>query len=897
MIDFSLKGYEITSQIHDGMRSSVFRGKRASDGAPVVIKTHPRHYLAAAGPNRLREEFEMGSKVSGDRVAAYFALVDAGEAAAIIEEDAGGESLTAQMKSGKLPLKTVLSIAADVAEGLEQIHAARVIHKDVNPSNIIYDLASGRAKIIDFSISTELLSENANLQHLDIPEGTWPYISPEQTGRVNRAVDYRTDFYSLGVTLYEMLTGRLPFEGRDLLELVHDHIARRPPPPHEAAPDLPLVTSEIVMKLMAKNAADRYQSALGVKLDLQACLNGIVPGDKGKIEIEPFPIAGEDVSDRFQTPPRLYGRQGEIRDVLDAFERVCDGGVELLLVAGGPGVGKSALVREVHKPVTEKRGYFLEGKFDQYQRNIPYSGWIQAFRELTGHLLMESPRRLSLWKTGIQKAVGNIGKVLTDVIPNLDLIIGPQPDAPELGGWEARNRFNYVFQQFVRAVSEKDRPLVIFLDDLQWMDSASLGLLNALLGDSDMSGFLIIGAFRDNEVDAGHPLMISAAQLKKERKTLKTLSLENLSLENVNHLISDTLRCDPDRGASLARLVYSKTRGNAFFTHQLLYSLYDKGLIAFDFNRRGWQWDMAAIEAVEITDNVVALMVERVHQLPEGVREVLKLAACIGSPFDLEMLEMITDAPGRTAREELRPALREGIVIPFMDRCKFIHDRVQQAVYSSMSEESRKKVHQRIGRLLLEGLDREERRKKIHDIVHHLDSGRDLLQNQEEKTRLAGLNLTAGRAAKAEAAYDAMSEYLAVGIALLPEDGWTSHYDLALRLHEEAAEAAFLTGDFERVEVYSGEVLRRAATLADKISVYEVKIQTHVARNNPLEAIELAMNILGRMGLVFPEKPTPEVIGQSLMEIVSRFANHEVEALIDLPEMTDPNTLSAFRVM
>jgi serine/threonine protein kinase len=511
-------------------------------------------------------------------------------------EDFGGESLTIWMQQRSFTLEEFLLLAIATTEILGQIHRANIIHKDINPSNIVYNPQTKQLKIIDFGISTQLSRETPILKNPGVLEGTLAYISPEQTGRMNRTLDYRADFYSLGVTFYELLTGKLPFETEDALELVHCHIARQPLSPQEIKPEIPLILSQIVSKLMAKNAENRYQTALGIKHDLEMCLLQLQETDS----IEEFDLGRRDITDRFLIPEKLYGRETEVDNLLAAFERVSTGSAEMMLVAGFSGIGKTAVVNEVHKPIARQRGYFIKGKYDQFQRNIPFSAFVQAFRELMGQLLSESDAQLQTWKTRILTAVGDSGQVLIEVIPELERIIGPQSPALELSGSAAQNRFNLLMQKFVQVFTTAEHPLVMFLDDLQWADSASLKLLQLLM--EDRGHLLVLGAYRDNEVSPTHPFMLTVDEIVKSGAVVNTITLQPLSLADLNQLVADTLICDLSLAGPLTELVYQKTKGNPFFSTQFLKSLYEDGQIIFDppvsplskgGSQGGWQCDIA----------------------------------------------------------------------------------------------------------------------------------------------------------------------------------------------------------------------------------------------------------------------------------------------------------------
>lgn len=516
-----LTGYQILTQIHESANSEVYRGIRESDNQPVILKVLKQDYPTAQKLARYKQEYEIIRNLNSDWAIKAYGLELYQRTLIIILEDFGAISLEQWMNGKALELQEFLAIAIQIVDSLGNIHAANIIHKDINPNNIVLNPTTKKVKIIDFGIATVLKRENPSLKNPNVLEGNLAYISPEQTGRMNRSLDYRTDFYSLGVTFYKLLTSQLPFETTDTLELVHCHLAKQPLPPHQISPSLPLVVSNLVMKLMAKTAEERYQSAYGIKADLSECLRQIETS--GKIKV--FPLATQDIADKFQIPQKLYGRANEISTLIAAFERVAaeksnPSPTELMLVTGYAGIGKTTLVQEIYKPLTEKRGYYISGKFDQFQRNIPYSAVVHAFTNLVQQLLGESKEQLSQWRNKLLTALGANGQVIIDVIPEVELIIGEQPIVLELGAMEAQNRFNFVFKSFIHSFCSSEHPLVIFLDDLQWADSASLKLIELIMMDADIPYLFLIGAYRDNEVNPTHLLMINLEKLRRDRELL-----------------------------------------------------------------------------------------------------------------------------------------------------------------------------------------------------------------------------------------------------------------------------------------------------------------------------------------------------------------------------------------
>jgi signal transduction histidine kinase/serine/threonine protein kinase len=665
---FTLSGYNNLRLIYSSVNSEVYRGIRALDHQSVILKVLKKDYPTPQELNRYKQEYEIICHFNSERVIKAYDLIHYQQTLVIVLEDCGGQSLQELTQNQALSLADFLPIAIKITKSLEEIHHQNIIHKDINPANIVFNPETGKLKIIDFGIATQLTREHPILKNPNILEGTLPYISPEQTGRMNRCLDYRTDFYSLGVTFYKLLTGKLPFQTKDVLELVHCHIAKVPTFPNTPYPT-PHTLKEIVMKLMAKKAEDRYQSTWGIQADLEQCLKQL----KTTGQIAEFTVGQQDISDQFQIPQKLYGREKEVTQLLATFVRVASPqekrvsqeeyrGVEMMLVAGYSGIGKSTLIYEIYKPITQARSYFISGKFDQFQRNIPYSAVVAAFKNLIQQVLMENEEQLTQWREKLLSALGMNGQVIIDVIPEIEQIIGSQPPLQKLGSTEAQNRFNRVFTNFIRVFCAKDHPLVIFLDDLQWADSATLNLLKLVLTDSDTQYLFIMGAYRDNEVSANHPLMTTLEEIRSAQTIVHQMTLKPLSTEHINQLIADTLHCDLELANPLAKLVIQKTEGNPFFINEFLKKLYNEQLIKFDKTTRSWQWDINKIEAMNLTDNVVDLMIANLQKLPKPTQQVLRLAPCIGASFNLNTLSVICQQTVSDLFHHLKPALQLGLL-------------------------------------------------------------------------------------------------------------------------------------------------------------------------------------------------------------------------------------------
>ncbi|AFY81978.1 ATP-binding sensor histidine kinase [Oscillatoria acuminata] len=910
-MSLALSGYQIGQAIYTGARTLVYQGQRESDNKFVIIKFFSAQYPTFGELLQFRNQYTIAKNLDIPGIVQPLSLERLGNSYALVMEDWGGLSLSQYCQQQSLNLAEVLDVALQLATILHDLHQQRVIHKDIKPANVLIHPESKQVKLIDFSIASLLPKETQEIQNPNILEGTLAYLAPEQTGRMNRGIDYRADFYALGVTLYQLLSGQLPFESDDPLELLHCHIAKVPVPVEQVNPSVPGMVGAIVAKLMAKNAEDRYQSALGLQHDLQECLNQW----QARGEISEFVLGQRDLSDRFNIPEKLYGREQEVQTLLKAFERVSQGASELMLVAGFSGIGKTVVVNEVHKPITQQKGYFIKGKFDQFNRNIPLSAFVQALRDLMGQLLCESDAQLAQWKARILDAVGENGQVLIEVIPELEQVIGPQPPAPELSGSAVQNRFNLFFQKFIQVFTTATHPLVIFLDDLQWTDSASLQLLKVLMDDNGY--LLVLGAYRDNEVSPAHPLMLMIEELKKAGTIVNSITLAPLTLEHTNHLITDTLKCDRELAKPLTQLVDRKTQGNPFFTTQFLKVLHEDGYITFDRDRGYWQCDMAQVNALALTDDIVEFMIWKLQKLSENTQKIFKLAACIGNQFDLATLTIIAQQSETEVTTALWPALQNGLILPQSGIYKFylgdvdnqpqpskqtlnyrfLHDRVQQAAYALIEESNKQLAHFNIGTLLLQNSSVKEKEERIFSIVKHLNISRALIEQLTERLDLIELNFQAAQKAKAATAYNAAMEYLTIGIELLPQNSWNYYYEKTLALHSDITEVAYLKTDFEQMEHWASLVLHHAKTLLDTIQVQKTQILSAKAQGKLIDSITLGLQVLNELGITFPKQPTQADIEQAFGVTHALWNNKAPLTLLELPAMTDPRLLAAMEIL
>jgi len=899
----AIPNYQTLDWICATAASNLYRGRRLTDGMPVLLKLTPDR-ADTAQPDRFKREYLILQSLKVAGVAKPLALIDGHGDSAMVLEAFPGESLEVVLGQDlRIALVVFLHIGHHLADAWAGIDAAQIIHRDIRPTNMLVVPESGEVLLVDFSMATAQGSNTVSREDIAVPAGDWAYVSPEQTGRMNRPVDYRTDCYSMGVLFYRMLTGQLPFLANDPLEWTHCHIARMPTSPSEITPEVPQPVSDIVMKLLAKLPEDRYQSAYGLRADLDRCLAQWQASGR----IEPFPLGMEDVSERFQVPHKLYGRGPEVERLLGAFERMTTTGqAALATVSGYSGIGKSSLVDALRKPIVAKHGHFISGKFDQCQRDVPYATFTQAFRELVQQLLVESEASIAGWRQQIQAALGVNGQLVVDVLPQVGLIIGPQSPVPALPPTEAQNRVRMVFRQFLTAFTSDDHPLVLFLDDLQWIDTASLALVEHLLTHPDTRYLLLIGAYRDNEVSAAHPLMTSLESICHSGAPVMDLRLVPPSIVHLNELVADALHAPPASCEPLTRLVCERTEGNPFFFIQFLDALHKEGLLRHDARHRAWQWDLDQIKAKDFADNVVDLMVGKLRQLPVPAQDALQLAACLGNTFDLRHLALVSAHSDISAwqrlseadvEQGLAQAVRESLIVRTGGSGKFLHDRIEQAAYSLIPQASRPEVHMRIGRVLLASMTADELAERVFDVANQFNRGAALLIERDEKAQVAALNLGAGRRAKASAAYASACVYLAAGMALLDDTDWSCQYELMFSLWLERAECEFLTGCFDLAERLIEELLRRGASKVGQVAVYHLKIQLHIARSENPQAVDSALTCLRLFGIDFSAHPTQEQVQAEYDAVWRNLAGHPIESLIDLPLMADPELQAAMRLL
>jgi predicted ATPase/class 3 adenylate cyclase/GAF domain-containing protein len=912
-------GYTILETIRVSYPHTILLARKDPGGEAVVIKTLTGKYPKNEDLAGIRREYRIIRNMDIGGVVRAHELVPYGNGNLALVLEKFGTSLEDHLHtfSNKvMPPDKFFEFSGRLVDICRQIHEKRIVHKNIQPANILVD-EDGGLRVIDFNVSSELTREHLNRSSvLEWNERSLPYISPEQTGRINRDIDYRTDFYSMGVTFFQLVTGQLPFSATDPLEWVHFIISRQPPLASSVNPEVSLMLSQILAKMMSKNAEDRYQSSYGVKADLEKCRD---LWSKGQQEVS-FQIGSSDVSRRFQIPQKLYGRENELSKLESCFNNAAEGAVEFCLVSGYSGIGKTSLVHELGKPIISKKGYLIDGKFEQFRQNAPYAALASAFRDLTRQILGEPQKQLDIWNERISKALGSSAHLITELIPELELIIGKQPPVPDLLPAEAQNRFQLLFVNFVKVFANEEHPLVIFLDDLQWSDIPTLNLLNRLVTSHELSHLLLIGAYRDNEVETAHPLSLTISDIQAKRN-VEQLFLKPLDLAATEALTRETLLCNDDRTAGLSRIIFEKSAGNPFFTIELLKNLKERDIIFFDASRGCWDWDLAGAKNADYSDNVIGILVANQSRLDPDTQEVLQLAACIGNSFDLKTLSIIHGTSMESTASSLLEALKQNMIAPASESYrlvgltdgnekvaspspdqinpvyKFQHDRIQQAAYSRIDDNSRKALHLSIGRLMLQYAGEQDLDEKLMDIVRHYNEGRELITVDNERWQLVRLNLSAGIKAKQSSAYDAALDYLKTGQELAGDKAWASQYALTWQLNNELQYSFYLTGDWANADIWTNLLLDHSRTDVEKGLLLSARARQYATTGRMRQSLEAAYEGLSIMGINFNSEPTTTDVDEEKSQILQNLGGKPIAELINMPDSTDEKSKIASQLI
>jgi PAS domain S-box-containing protein len=885
----------VLEPLREGPDFALFRGKARVNEMPVLAVAAATERPSPQSLRWLEHQYSLASELDASWAARPLALTRHQGRAVLLLEDPGGEPLDRiieQRQGRPLDLTRVLRIAIGLAAALGQVHRRGLVHKDIKPANVLVDDA-GRVWLTGFGIASRLTRERLAPAPPEVIAGTLAYMAPEQTGRMNRSIDSRSDLYSLGVTLYEMLTGRLPFTAHDPMEWIHCHTAMEPDSPRELLENVPALISAITMRLLAKTAEERYQTAGGLESDLRRCLSDW----EALGHIRDFALGEHDTPDRLVIPEKLYGRNSEVETLLNAFDRIVAGGrPELVLVSGHSGIGKSVVVNELHKALVPPRGLFASGKFDQYKRDIPYATLAQAFQSLIRPLLSKSDEELRKWRDALHEALDPNGLLIVELVPELKYIIGEQPPVPELPPQDAQGRFLLILRRFISVFATPEHPLTIFLDDLQWLDAATLDLLEDLLSRTDVKHLLLIGAYRDNEVNATHPLMRKLDAMRRAGSLLQDIVLAPLGREDLGRLLADSLRCDPNRAVPLAQLIHEKTAGNPFFAIQFISTLADEGLLTFNYQEAQWSWDLNRIYAKDYTDNVVDLMVRKLNRLPVETQKALQQFACMGNSAEFDMLQLVYEDSIAEMHDQLWEAVRAGLIFRSANSYRFLHDRVQEAAYSLIPKELRAEAHLRIGSLLAENATAEKLEDAIFEIVNQLNRGAHLIASVEERERVAELNLIAGRRAKISTAYVSALKYLRACSAVLADSTWERNYQLIFSIEYLMAECELLTADMAASESRLAMLSQRAKNRHDFAVVTRLQLTLYTTLDQSDRGVDVFLEYLRRTGTDWARHPTRDEVLHEYDRISALIGNRSIEQLVNLPLMSDPDVLDMLDV-
>ncbi|MGD2117909.1 MAG: diguanylate cyclase [Chromatiales bacterium] len=911
-VDLQLPGYEIDSVLCRAAGRVVYRARRLADDAQVALETLDAEYPDRQEVAVIRREAGITQRLADvDGVRKLHAVLPHGSGNLALVGDLYESSLQSHLADAGeagLPLAESLEIALQLVRTLGGIHARDIVHKALSPANVLYDPASGAIALAGFGIASELDQERQAVQMPRRLEGPLPYMSPEQTGRMNRDLDYRSDYYSLGVLLFELLTGKTPFQADNLLGWVYSHISCLPPAPHEVNPKVPEAVSPIVLRLLAKNPEERYQSEEGLLHDLQHCADQLAAGRS----LIPFELGQKDVVQKFLVPQSLYGRERELEELLGLFESAAAGQTEFCLVSGYSGVGKSALVNEIDRPLVRERGFLVQGKFDQFQHGEAYTALAATFRGLVQQVLAEPEEQVAQWRQRLLEALNPNAQLVVELVPELELIIGEQPEVAKLPPAEARNRLQLVLTAFLRVFAGEGHPVVLFLDDLQWSDAPTLALLRRLVTSHDLSHLLLIGAYRSNEVGVGHPLQLLLDDLQTQ-KNIRRLPVGELDRDSVACLVADALSRDAKDVRPLSDMLYDKTQGNPLFTNELLRQLYKEGAIALDPATGQWNWDLDAVRWSAVSNDVVEFMVDNLRRLPPATQQVLQLAACIGGSFDLQTLSAIYQQPVTKTAAALLPALKQQTVLPMHNdyrlvnedtellevnpTYRFQHDRVQQAAYALIAEQQLQQVHYSVGRLMLQHAGETVPDERLIDIVGHLNEGRALIDSAEERLALAELNLRAGERAKYSAAYEAALDYLNIAAELLPADPWAETPALMKALAAETQQCAYLTGHIETADHWIEVLLEHSHTDLERSDILATRTRQYATLGRMDDSIRSAIQGLALIGVQFTEQPGDAEIAEERQRVEDNLGERGIPDLVDAPLVTDEATLTAMRLL
>ncbi len=899
--------YRPDKLLNIGEKTRIFRGFNYSDNKPVIIKQLINEYPQQEALARFFLEYQTTRSldITGVIKALDYGIID--NRYSIVFEDVDGISLKELISFRKLNLKEKVEILIKICDIIQNVHIKNIIHKDINLSNIIITKDLKSVKLIDFGISAFLSRETPFIVSPKHLEGTLTYISPEQTGRMNRTIDYRSDYYSFGITSYELITGKPPFYSSDPMELIHSHIAKIPAEPHSTDKTIPKHLSDIIMKMISKRPEDRYKSIMGFKHDLEVCLKGIEGAD-----ISNFNPFSKDVPLHFTVSQDIYGREQSIEAIYKAYRNSLENHLEIVMITGYSGIGKSSVVNEMQKSFIKDKAIFISGKYDQYNRSYPYSAILSALNKAIKEILCGDESDISNWKERFITALGNNGKVITDVIPDFELIVGKQEDLPDLPTQQAQNRFVYSFKKFISVFCTEDHPLVIFIDDLQWADYSSIKLIEALINDYETKNMVLIGAYRDNEVEQTHPLIIALKNYTDNGNKLVSINLLPLEIDAVKSILSDSLYTDKDSVAELSEVIINKTGGNPFFINQFLVSLYEEGLIYYNTIKNNWDWDINKIQTKGVSANIIDHIVDKLSKLDPDTLKILQAASCIGNEFDNEILGLITGLDRNIVINSLYNAIDNVLIVPQSDEyryldsansinCSFIftHDRIMQAVYLMIDKNSLSKLHYNIGKTLFNNVNLTNESHRIFDIANNFSLSIDLVKNDPDKKSIAELFLNAGKRAKDCTGYDQSLNLFKCGIELVESEGFdkTANIRLIINIFTEGSEAAYMAGYGKLMEKYSDKVLQITTNIDDIVRINDIIIQRFTSENNLQKALDKGVETLLLLGVNIERHPSFAGVLKRILKVETLLIGRSYDKIFESREMSDERFLNAIRIL
>lgn len=896
MADFQ---YTILDKVRENSRYIVYKANRLADSAHVTIQTFRSAYPTFRDLNHLKQEYSILSKLSHPNIVQQIGIEHLENLPILVNEDVSGETLAEYLKKGRPDLIVFLKIAMGITRAVHYLHSKNIIHKNINPSNILVD-RSGDVKIWGFDYAIE---RGRDLNYSNVSEAIelgLHYVSPEQTGRMNRPIDHRTDLYSVGAVLYEMLTGQTLFPFTDPMELMHAHLAMVPEPPQKIRSSIPEVIGNIVLKLLKKNTSDRYQSSAGLLHDLQQCLDRLLDIN----EITDFELGTQDHLDQFQISSKIYGREEDLKKLNEAFETMKTQRAELALVSGYSGVGKSSFVKEFQKIIDVGGGFFISGKFEQYKKNPPLSSLLTALHDLVGQILLRGEEQQKYWKRNILKAVGNSGQLILEMMPELEELIGPQPSLPALPMNESKNRFDQVFNSFIRSFASEDHPLCIFLDDLQWLDSTTRRWVESTLLDPSLRHLMIICAYRENEVSPSHPMMMMVERLRTDQVPICHIDLQPLDQSSVEEIIADSLSISKQKSEDLAKIVFRKTLGNPFFIRQSLLTLYEGGVIFLSQNNKEWTYNSEKAFRVKISDNVVDLMAELFLRLPQEVQTTLKYASCIGNTFSIEILSGLIDISEEELDMQLKLAEKLCIIENLNSKERsgeddygFQHDKIQQAALALMSSSEKQKIRLNIAKSIRSKIENVAHSDMIYTITDHFNFAEKLIKDEALLHDLVKLNIAASIRAKQANAYESGLGYIQQAMHLVETKNLQLSQETLRDLNLQRAESEYLAGNPQGVVEFFDEALKHSSDLVDKAKVTIRKIQFYNNIRDFHAAYAACKEVTAELGVSIPGSFSPPSLAIEFVKYKVLIGNKPLDEVINLPEMEDEKLKIAILLM